>query len=463
MTIAEKSIRGLMNDNQIILDEIQKGEGGEVDIFAAWTQEIKIVFEGEDFSVSSSQSNGSYGVRCIRDGRLGFATTNSNVPESLKAVAKEVQGMCRLSTPSEFNCIAPKPESTGHFEFIDPKLHELTPAELAEWTDRVIQTAQTDKRVLIDRAEMRWSHSYWALTSSKGFSQTAASTICNWFVMGMAKQNNEVTSFDYDGGMVRKFSELDSEILRSITTFKDSVVSSLGPKKLKNYKGLVILHPQAVMDLIVGFVESNCNALRHQDGMSNWKGKLGEPVAHSSLVIQEDPINSNRIEGWSPFDREGVPTHFHTLLNKGVLTFIGHNCFTAKRQGVAPTGNAAGGSRSLPGIGFSNVGLSAAPKCAEAKSDEELFAMAKNALLMKRFSGNSDSTSGQFSGVAKNSHFVEGGQSTYPVHEVMVAGNLFEVLKNVVAIGKNTHHIHGGGLAPYILVDGLSVTGSGEA
>lgn len=458
MTVAESTIQELIKGSEVILKEIAKDEGGDADVFASWNQEIKIIFEGDDFSVSSSQSNGCFGVRCIRDGRLGFATTNSHTSESLKNAAKEVQNISRLSTASEFNCLAEKPQAPGHFESIDTKLHGLTPAELGEYADKLIQIAQSDKRVMIDRAEIRWDHSYWALTSSKGFSQSAASTTCSWYIMGMAKQNNEVTSFDFDGGTAKKYSELDPEILRSISSFKDSVVGSLGPRKIKSYKGLVVLHPHAVSELITNFVEANCNALRLQDGMSSWKDKLGENVAHPSVIIQEDPLNASRIEGWMPFDREGVPTNFHTLIDKGVLSFIGHNCFTAKRQGVPPTGNAMGGARALPGIGFSNVSLSAAAQSPIAKSDEEIFAMAKNALLLKRFSGNSDGTSGQFSGVAKNSHWIEQGFLSFPVHEAMVSGNLFEILKNVVAIGHHPHHIYGGGLAPYLLVDGLSVS-----
>lgn len=458
MTIAEKNIQSLIHDNEFLLNEISKGEGGEVDVFSGWSQETKIVFEGEDYSVSSSQSSASYGVRCIRDGRLGFATTNSNTPESLKAAAQEVQSICRLSTPSEFNTIAKKTQEAGHFEAIDPKLQQMSPSTLGEYADKVVQVARSDNRVLIDRAEMRWSHSFWALTSSNGYSQSAAATLCNWYVMGMAKQNNEVTSFDYDGGTTNKFSELDSEISRTITIFKDSVVGSLSPKRIKTYKGLVVLHPQAVMSLIVDFVESNCNGLRHQDGMSSWKGKIKEKVAHEALMICEDPLNADRIEGWQPFDREGVLTHSHTLIDRGVLNFVGHNCFTSKREGIAPTGNASGGSRSLPGIGFSNLSLFAAPQSSATKSDAEIFSLAKNALLLKRFSGNAESSSGQFSGVAKNSHWIQDGQLSFPVHEVMVAGNLFDLLKNVVAVGKHNHHVHGGGLAPYLLVDGLSVT-----
>jgi len=458
MTIAEKDVKELQKDNEFIVDEIKKGEGGDVDVFSGWSQETRLVYEGNDFSVASNQTSGSYGVRCIRDGKIGFVTTNTNSKESLSRAASEVQGICRLSTPSEFNCIAEKPAAIGHFESIDTKLQQLNPSAIAGFADQLIQNARSDKRVMIDRAEMRWNHSYWALTNSNGFTQTAASTTCNWFVMGMAKQGNEVTSFDYDGGTVNKLSALEPEILRTVTSFRESVVGSLGPKRITNYKGLVILHPQAVMDLIVDFVEANCSALRHQDAMSSWRGKVGESVAHSALDIQEDPLNARRIEGWMPFDREGVPTHFHKLIDKGILNFIGHNCFTAKRAQVAPTGNASGGSRSIPGIGFSNLSLSPAPNSDIVRSDEELFKIPKEVLLLKRFSGNSDSTSGQFSGVAKNSHWIENGQRSHPVHEVMVAGNLFEVLKNMIAIGQHPHQVYGGGLAPYMIVDGLSVT-----
>jgi PmbA protein len=460
MTVAEESIRELQKNNEIVIDEIRRGEGGDADVFSVWTTETRLVFEGDDYSVSSGQAAGSYGIRCIRDGRLGFVTTNSGTPESLREAAREVQNISRLSLTSEFNVLAEKPEGVGHFESIDSKLQSLTPSELADYADLVIKAAQSDKRVMIDRAEMSWHHSYWALSSSKGFTQSAASTTCNWYVMGMAKQNSEVTSFDYDGGTVNKLADLESEILRTVTAFRDSVVGSLGPKKIKGYKGYVLLHPQAVMDLIVDFAEANCNGLRQQDGMSSWKGKTGEQVAHEALNIHEDPVNTGRIEGWQPFDREGVTTHFHKLIDRGVLNFVGHNCFTAKRAGVAPTGNASGGSRSLPGIGFSNLALSASPQSPVAKTDEEIFALADNTLLLKRFSGNAENTSGSFSGVAKNSHWIRGGNLDHPVSEVMVAGNLFDLLKNVVAVGKHSHHVHGGGLAPYLLVDGVSVTAS---
>ena len=62
-----------------------------------------------------------------------------------------------------------------------------------------------------------------------------------------------------------------------------------------------------------------------------------------------------------------------------------------------------------------------------------------------------------FSGVAKNSFWVENGEIR-PVKEVMVSGNLFEMLKQIVAGTDRDFEVMGGARAPYLLVDGVSVT-----
>ena len=40
----------------------------------------------------------------------------------------------------------------------------------------------------------------------------------------------------------------------------------------------------------------------------------------------------------------------------------------------------------------------------------------------------------------------------------MIAGNAFDLLKQIVAVGATSHHLMGASRAPYVLVDGVSVT-----
>lgn len=451
-------MKGLLKNSDLILGELKKMEPAQNEVFASHSSELRVVFEHKDFSVSTSNSTAMYGVRSIVNGKLGFTTTNSSDEAALKKTAREAQMIARLSTPSEHHQIANKPENFGHFESVDTKLAEFTPREVCEYAEQVVQEALRDKRVSVDRAEFSWNRSVWLLGNSNGFTQSAAQATCSWFVMGMAKTESEVTSFDYDGGSVPLKSEIETELGRTMSAFRESVVNSLGARKGKTYKGPVLLHPNAVMDLIGSFVSSNCSGLRHQDGMSSWKGKLRHQVASERLNVYEDPLDRKRPEGWMPFDREGVTTSRHNLLQDGFLNFIAHNSFSAHREGVQPTGNAMGGARSLPSLGFSNLSIGGSHAGGKLFTDEELMKQLNSGLVIKRFSGNSDMTSGHFSGVAKNSWWVEKGDRSHPVTEVMVAGNLFDVVKQIVSVGAIQHKLIGGGLAPYILVDGLSVT-----
>lgn len=451
-------LKMLLKNSELILNELSTKEPAQSDVIASHSSELRVVFEHKDFSVSTSNATAMYGIRSIVNGRLGFITTNSNDEGALRAAAHEVQQVARLSTPSPHHQIATRPESFGHFESVDTKLAEFSPREVCEYAEKVVHEALRDNRVSVDRAEFSWNRTEWVLANSNGFTQSAAQATCSWFVMGMARTEKEVTSFDYDGGSVPLKSEIDNELERTISGFRDSVVCSLGARKGKTYKGPVLLHPSAVLDLIGGFVAANCSGLRHQDGMSSWKGKFRHQVASEKLNVYEDPLDRKRPEGWMPFDREGVMTSRHNLIQDGFLNFIAHNCFSAHREGVQPTGNALGGARSLPSLGFSNLSVGGSRVSQARMTDDELVRKLHNGLVIKRFSGNSDMTSGHFSGVAKNSWWVENGARSFPVIEVMVAGNLFDVVQQILDVGAIQHKMIGGGMAPYILVDGLSVT-----
>ncbi len=86
MTTAESDVQKLQKDNEFIVEQVKKVEGGEVDVFSGWNHETKLIFEGEDYSVSSSQSSGNHGIRCIRDGRIGFVN-GVPAPENQRTVA----------------------------------------------------------------------------------------------------------------------------------------------------------------------------------------------------------------------------------------------------------------------------------------------------------------------------------------------------------------------------------------
>jgi len=118
--------------------------------------------------------------------------------------------------------------------------------------------------------------------------------------------------------------------------------------------------------------------------------------------------------------------------------------YTARRRGTQSTGHAGG-----------LLGISLAPG---DRSLEQLLSDADPLVVVERFSGNLDPVTGDFSGVAKGSHWHERGEHRHPLIETMIAGNFFEVLKNIVALSDRADHHMNQWKAPWVLVDGVSVT-----
>ncbi|MCB1302882.1 MAG: TldD/PmbA family protein [Leptospiraceae bacterium] len=436
---------------------LQAARGRTLEVAGSASEEMRVVFESDDFSVSASGTDSRLGLRSIQDGRVGFVCTNSIDPAKIQAAVEESFQMGHLSPPSPHYSIAEATDtSDSEFSQQDGALLDMREHEIIGLAERVIEEARTDPRIRLDRVEVALIRDTKILMNTNGLSRTYSRIYVDWAAMGMARDGEEVTSFDYDGAAAFKASDIPARLSASMERFRNSVLGSLHPRAGKSYKGKVLLHPALVRQFLIGTVTSNSSGKSQQDGTSPWKDRLGEMIAHPALSVFEDPTNLERLEAYTPFDREGLLTRRHDLVLDGRLNHIGQNLFSAARGSCQPTANASGGATSTPGVGFFNTGLSLEPI---ANSDlDQLLGNMGSGLLLKRFSGNADPSSGHFSGVAKNSYWIENGEIAYPVQEIMVSGNLFELIKELVAATAEQYEIMGGAKAPYVLVDGMSVT-----
>ena len=453
--------------NERLLDQSRialKAAGDkDIEIAGGASEEIRIVYESDDFSVSTSGSNSRLGIRTLQDQRLGFVSTKSTSDAALIEAVGEAYSMARLSPPSEHYSLAePGPQHSPGKEFIHENgdLLALPESQIIDYTEEVIREAMQDPRIRLDRVELALTRDAKTLVNSKGIELSMRRSYLSWSAMGMARQDDQVTSFDYDGAVAFNTDQIAPRIAASMGRFRDSVISSLNPRSGKSYKGPVLIHPALVRQFILGTISSNANGKNQQDGTSPWKESLNQKVASESLTVFEDPLDTERLETYLPFDREGFFTGKHNIVENGVLKFVGHNIYSASRAGARPTGNASGGSGSTPAVGFFNVKLELNDSL-DKKDLTELKKSLGSGLLIKRFSGNADPSSGHFSGVAKNSYWIENGEM-FPVKEMMISGNLFELLNSIVAASSGDFEIMGGARAPYLIVDGISVT-SGSA
>ncbi len=158
--------------------------------------------------------------------------------------------------------------------------------------------------------------------------------------------------------------------------------------------------------------------------------------------------------GSAPFDGEGFPTQKRVLVEQGVVKGFIYNSIVAKRAGTESTGNASRrGFTSLPGVGTHNVIIQAG----QHTPDEIIRSTAKGLLLKEVTGYGIDSVTGNFSGGATG-FWIENGKIKHPVQGVTIAGNAFDILKDIDMMGNDLDY-NRGFIAPTFRVKEMMIGG----
>ena len=147
---------------------------------------------------------------------------------------------------------------------------------------------------------------------------------------------------------------------------------------------------------------------------------LGTQIATPLLTIEELPHLKKGVAS-SAFDNEGVATHSRVLVEKGVLQGYVLSSYSARKLGMQTTGN-AGGSHNL--IVHST-----------GQNFAQILRLMNTGLLITEVLGHGlNMVTGDYSRGAAG-FWVENGVIAYPVEEITIAGNIKQMLNQILAIG----------------------------
>jgi PmbA protein len=170
---------------------------------------------------------------------------------------------------------------------------------------------------------------------------------------------------------------------------------------------------------------------------------LGQPIFAPFVQIRELPHIPKGLAS-SPFDNEGVATYARDLVKDGVLQGYFLGSYSARKLGMASTGN-AGGNHNLivESSGQDFAGL--------------LKMMDKGLVVTELLGHGINPVTGDYSRGAAG-YWVENGEIQYPVEEITIAGNLREMFKRIVAVG-NDVLIQGSKQCGSVLIEKMTVAG----
>jgi PmbA protein len=422
----------------------------DAEAYAAASSESEVFIENNDVKQAKSQKASSIGIRVLLGGSAGFYSVNSLTKGKIKDAVSMAVKIARVSPKDRHNALPGRSKVRALAGIYDKKAESFEAADAARLAAEMLGAAKSyDRRVSVDSGNFNAGMATHLLANSHGTELKERASVFSWSIMGMAIAGSDISSFDFQLGGSHSVRGID--VRAAATEFAETVINSLGPRRIESFKGEMLLTPAAANEMMQEVITHSINSDAVQKKSSQFAGKVGRRVSSDLLTVEDDPTNTEGL-GASSFDREGVPHRRSVVIEKGVLKRFLYNTYTAKKDGVRSTGNASGSTTSPPSVSTTNFVIRPG-----RSSLDKLVSEMKNGIIISRFSGNVNPVNGDFSGVVKGGRLVKNGTIKHAVKEVMVAGNVFEAMRRLDGVSREQKVIYDS-ILPYMRFDGISFT-----
>ncbi len=433
---------------------MQKG-ASQAEAYVYEGQATNIGIELGQISKTNRIIDRGLGIRVASNKAVGFAYTNViDDQNAVETVINSALSAAKASKPDPDWKGLPqaKPYATMQQTF-DNKVVELGSEELVNVASIMLDAAgQVDKRVFPIEGGIGSAYISNAIANSNGITGFDKGTVVECSIATLAKENNTVTPVCFEFNASRNYNVNPAWVGKEAAKM---ALSALKTKSVETKSTTLILTQFALQDLLAYTLVNAVKADNVQRNQSPFKNKLGEKVASDNLTIYDDGLFPGGLRTWA-FDGEGVPHQKTLVIEKGVLRNFLYDNYSAQKDGKESTGNATrAGYLSTPSIDTTNFHIMPGNK-----TSDKMLSEVDDGLIIYYLQGahSSNPVSGEFSVVATPAWKIKKGEIVHCSRGVMLAGNIFEVLKNISLVGSNERQM-GQLISPWIQVENVRVIG----
>ncbi len=414
------------------------------------------VFKGEivDYSVSDAAG---LGFRALVNGKMGYASTQALDDDAIEMLIGAAKTNAELIGSEDKQFMYAGGAEYAKLDIYSEAVVKVTAAEKLRLAREMEEKAlAADKRIeQVENCGVFSESRQITIVNTKGLDASYEGNIMGGYLAPVAKEDGEVSSsFKLFLTADPASCDVDAMIAEAVSEATDG----LKWEQAASGSYPVILRWDAMTSVLWKF-SGVFSADSAQKGMSLLKGREGEMIAAACVTIVDDPHRA-KTAGSMPFDGEGVPTYKKEIVKDGVLTTLMHNMMTAHKQGVATTANASRASYSSP-VGVSPSNFYIAP--GENDLDALMREMGDGLLItsLQGLHSGANEISGDFS-LSAHGYLVKDGARAGAVRQITVAGNFYELLKDIRAVGDDLKFGSASSssfASPSVLVKKLSVAG----
>ena len=409
----------------------------------------------DEISSFSSTVSGGICFRCIVNGRIGNASTELLTKEEMAELVERAKNNAKYIENDDKAIIFNG--SSQYSEVTPVNMAKSDAAEIKSVALELIKKTYEQSEYITDGTQTYavQEKTKMILANSHGLYLENEVGVCGALVQAVVAKDGES---QYGGDIETGF---DKEKLEKMPKEAiDEALAKIGAKEIPSGKYDIIFDGKQMRALLSAFssVFSGRNAYL---GLSLLKGKENEKIASDCLTLVDDPMYKSSPMQTS-FDGEGVATYKKNVIENGVLKTLLYDLASADKVGRESTGNGIRSSYA------SAVSISPYHFYIEGgeQSDEQLFECLGDGIYITELKGlhaGANAVTGDFS-IESAGFEIKNGKIGSAIKSFTVAGNFFELIKNVEALSNNVKFGFPAGFtvfgAPNTLIRGCSVAGT---
>jgi PmbA protein len=403
---------------------------------------------GTDFSIENNEVKFAAGVmefglgfRIISDHRLGFGYCTDL--DSAEQAIKATLATTKLQESKEFDFISTPPPS-GNLDIFDPEILNLSVASgLARTKELIAACRDVDPRLHVTGGGVGFGCGSVALVTSTGVEAIYKASGIFSGVGSILKDKTVSTGFESDHS--RKDDLNFTEIGKRAG---ELAVAGQNPTKVDPGKYPVIFTSDTVSELLEYTVIPALYGEPAMKGETFYSKKIGTEVAIPGLSVFDDGTLKNGVNT-APMDDEGIPTRKNMLIENGVLKSYLFDSLSALEFDSTSTGNALRSEGYGSGRSYKSAPKTRALNFTLTTADaprDDLIAEVENGLIIHELLGahTANPASGDFAVNSPNLFKITNGTIAGAAKQVMISGNMAELMKHIQALGNDFKNLSGG-------------------
>jgi PmbA protein len=417
----------------------------EAEVFVVSSEETPVQFEANRLKHIQSKQSSYVALRIISGGKIGYATTSrlGDNQDLVKAAVETAQfGMiAKFDLPP----LTPYPK----IEVFDPKVESVSIEEMINLGEELIAMVRGHTPDIICEAGVSKAIISIRIINSRGGQASYKQSIFSLGIAGQLIRDTDMLFVGESESSCHPLTEtkaITGQVLQQLELAKNQAPVPSKPLP-------VVFTPRGVAGTLMLPLMVAFNGKTVLKGASPIGNRLGQPVFDDKLWLWDDPTLAYCPES-RPCDDEGIPSQRTPLVQQGTVTGFLYDLQTAALAHTRSTGNGGRERGGLPTPSPSAFII----KPGTATFDEMINDI-KEGLVIEQLMGAEQGNilGGDFSGNVLLGYKVESGRIVGRVKDTMVSGNVYQLLKQIAAIGSDARWVDGSINTPSLYCPTLSV------